>query len=222
MILEVAKKEDPIPGEDVYLSIRCRSPEKKPMICLEERIAGILLTYMSDTTTNTGSDIMIPIKEYYYALIDNNVISLSHLSADDADDREKSFWKDYKNYESSITSSLDSKMDTALGELDDEYKDYLLMTYSMLKDKSILNTGDLDDNDETLAKWNDGSISFNELLDYAITKDIVNISALNLKSDYLDTNEIYQALIEYVAQELPLYMKASKKRPFIICWRVII
>lgn len=93
---------------------------------LEERIAGILLTYMSDTTTNTGSDIMIPIKEYYYALIDNNVISLSHLSADDADDREKSFWKDYKNYESSITSSLDSKMDTALGELDDEYKDYLL------------------------------------------------------------------------------------------------
>ena len=42
-------------------------------------------------------------------------------------------------------------MDTALGELDDEYKDYLLMTYSMLKDKSILNTGDLDDNDETLS-----------------------------------------------------------------------
>ena len=72
----------------------------------------------------------------------------------------------------------------------DEYKDYLLMTYSMLKDKSILNIGDLDDNDETLAKWNDGSISFNELLDYAITKDIVNISALNLESDYLDTNEI--------------------------------
>lgn len=81
----------------------------------------------------------------------------------------------------------------------------------MLKDKSILNTGDLDDNDETLAKWNDGSISFNELLDYAITKDIVNISALNLKSDYLDTNEIYQALIEYVAQELPLYEGFEKK-----------
>lgn len=75
---------------------------------LEERIAGILLTYMSDTTTNTGSDIMIPIKEYYYALIDNNVISLSHLSADDADDREKSFWKDYKTT-SHHTSSLDSK-----------------------------------------------------------------------------------------------------------------
>ena len=81
----------------------------------------------------------------------------------------------------------------------------------MLKDKSILNTGDLDDNDETLAKWNDGSISFNALLDYAITKDIVNISALNLESDYLDTNEIYQALIEYVAQELPLYEGFEKK-----------
>lgn len=209
-VLEVAKKEDPIPGEDVYLSIDA-DLQKKAYDMLEERIAGILLTYMSDTTTNTGSDIMIPIKEYYYALIDNNVISLSHLSADDADDREKSFWKDYKNYESSITSSLDSKMDTALGELDDEYKDYLLMTYSMLKDKSILNTGDLDDNDETLAKWNDGSISFNELLDYAITKDIVNVSALNLESDYLDTNEIYQALIEYVAQELPLYEGFEKK-----------
>ena len=27
---------------------------------------------------NCETDVMIPIKEYYYALIDNNVISLSH------------------------------------------------------------------------------------------------------------------------------------------------
>lgn len=46
------------------------------MIKLKKRIAGILLTYMSDKTTKTDSDVMIPIKEFYYALIDNNVISL--------------------------------------------------------------------------------------------------------------------------------------------------
>lgn len=209
-ILEVAEKEDPVPGEDVYLSIDA-DLQKKAYDMLEERIAGILLTYMSDTSTGTGSDIMIPIKEYYYALIDNNIISLSHLSADDADDREKQFWSTYKSYESSVTSALDSKMGTTLEKLDDEYKDYLLMTYSMLKDKSVLNTGDLDDNDETLAKWNAGTLSFNDLLDYAITKDIVDVSALNLDSSYLDTNEIYNALIQYVAQELPSYEGFEKK-----------
>lgn len=209
-VLEVAKKTDPVPGEDVYLSIDADF-QKAAYDKIEERIAGILLSYMSDTATKTDSDVMIPIKEFYYALIDNNVISLDHLSAGDADDQEKAFWNDYKRYESDISSSLKDKMGTALTDLDDEYKSYLLMAYTMLKDNEILNTGNLDDNDETLAAWNAGTISFNDLIDYAITKDIVNISSLKLSSDYLDTNEIYSALLSYVEQELPVYEGFEKK-----------
>lgn len=188
---------------------------------IEERIAGILLTYMSDKTTKTDSDVMIPIKEFYYALIDNNVISLDHLSASDADNQEKTFWNNYKNYESDTSSSMEDKMGTALKDLNDEYKSYLMMAYNMLKDREILNTGNLDDNDETLSEWNAGNISFNDLIEYAITKDIVNISSLNLSSDYLNTEEIYNALLSYVKEELPLY-EGFEKKLFTICFRTTI
>ena len=209
-VLEVAEKTDPVPGKDVYLSIDAEL-QKTAYDKIEERIAGILLTYMSDKTTKTDSDVMIPIKEFYYALIDNNVISLDHLSASDADNQEKTFWNNYKNYESDISSSMEDKMGTALKDLNDEYKSYLMMAYNMLKDREILNTGNLDDNDETLSEWNAGNISFNDLIEYAITKDIVNISSLNLSSDYLNTEEIYNALLSYVKEELPLYEGFEKK-----------
>ena len=209
-VLEVAEKTDPVPGEDVYLSIDAEL-QKTAYDKIEERIAGILLTYMSDKTTKTDSDVMIPIKEFYYALIDNNVISLDHLSASNADNQEKTFWNNYKNYESDTSSSMEDKMGTALKDLNDEYKSYLMMAYNMLKDREILNTGNLDDNDETLSEWNAGNISFNDLIEYAITKDIVNISSLNLSSDYLNTEEIYNALLSYVKEELPLYEGFEKK-----------
>ena len=44
-------------------------------------------------------------------------------------------------------------MGTALKDLNDEYKSYLMMAYNMLKDREILNTGNLDDNDETLSEY---------------------------------------------------------------------
>ena len=64
-VLEVAKKTDPVPGEDVYLSIDA-DLQKAAYDKIEERIAGILLAYMSDSATKSGSDVMIPIKEFYY------------------------------------------------------------------------------------------------------------------------------------------------------------
>ncbi len=209
-ILEVAERVDPVPGDDVYLTIDA-DLQKAAYDMLEERIAGILLAYMTDSADENTEELTIPIKDFYYALIDNNVISLTHLNADDATEGEKSFWQKYLNYQSSITNTLNSKMGLKLKDLDDEYKSYLSMAYSMLQNAGILNTGDLDGNDEKLTAWNEGTISFSDMIHYAITKDIINISSLNLSSDYLDTEEIYAALLDYISENLPVYEGFEKE-----------
>lgn len=209
-VLEVAERVDPVPGQDVYLSIDANL-QKAGYDILEERIAGILLAYMSEGDASTDEDIFIPIKEFYYALIDNNVISLSHLSAENATDEEKSFWKKYTDYEASVRDTLKERMGTQLEKLDDEYKSYMLMAYSMLRGNGVLQTSSLDDNDQTLANWNEGKCSFSELMQYAITKDIINITDLELSSDYLDTDEIYAAIVDYVSENLPSYEDFEKE-----------
>lgn len=209
-ILEVAERVDPVPGQDVYLTIDA-DLQKAAYDMLEERIAGILLAYMTESVGEINKDLEIPIKDFYYALIDNNVISLSHLSAEDATEGEKSFWQKYLNYQASITNALTDKMALKLEDVDEEYQSYLSMAYNMLQNDGILNTSNLDDNDQTLADWNSEKISFSDIIHYAITKDIINISYLNLSNNYLDTEEIYAALLDYISENLPLYEGFEKE-----------
>ena len=209
-VLEVAERVEPETGNDVWLSIDA-DLQKTAYDMLEERIAGILLAYMTDGETSSDGEVMIPIKDFYYALIDNNVINLSDLSAEDATDEEKSFWKKYQDYEISIIDSMKAKMETPLKELDDEFKSYIKMAFSMLQDDGILNTGILDDNDQTMSDWSKGTISFSDLIKYAVTMDIIDISNLEMSGEYLDTDEIYTALVDYISENLPLYEGFEKK-----------
>lgn len=209
-VLEVADRVEPEPGDDVYLTIDA-DLQKAAYDMLEERISGILLAYMTDAEESVEGEVMIPIKEFYYALIDNNVISLSHLSAENATDEEKSFWKKYLDYEASIISSIRNRMETPVGSLDEEYKYYIKMAYSMLQSEGILNTSSLDDNDQTMSEWNNGKISFRDLIEYAITRDITDISSLGLEGSYLDQDEIYSALLTYISDNLPQYEDFEKK-----------
>lgn len=52
-------------------------------------------------------------------------------------------------------------------------------------------------------KWsNDGSVSLNEFLSYAISKNWIDITKVNSDTTYLDTSEITGALADYVTDYL--------------------
>ncbi len=208
-VLETSDTVEPTAGQDIYLTIDT-DMQITAYNMLEERIAGILLTYMVDTDYPDDDDYYIPVKDFYYALIDNNVIDLSHISAETASEYEKSFWNKLKNYESSIIESMEGYMSATLRELSSENRNYVKKAYSMLKDYGILDVSPLNSDDEMMTRWNNNRASFKELIEYAISMELIDFSQLDLTDDYLNTDDIYEAVVEYVADNILDYDDFAK------------
>ena len=61
-------------------------------------------------------------------------------------------------------------------------------------------------------KWsNDGSVSLNEFLSYAISKNWIDITKVNSDTTYLDTSEITAALADYVTDYLQRVMHSAAR-----------
>ena len=56
----------------------------------------------------------------------------------------------------------------------------------------------IDTTDKTYQKWKNEKISLSEFLRYAVNKEWIDISSLNISSKYNDTEEIMKALAAYV------------------------
>ena len=80
-----------------------------------------------NTAAGTASDILIPIDDVYFALINNNVLDLNHFSAEDASDVEKQIFSAFGSKQqtvlSQVESSLSSSAATPVDELPEEMQD---------------------------------------------------------------------------------------------------
>lgn len=208
-VLKVIEHEEPKAGNDVYLSI---DSELQIAVynLLEQEIAGIVYANIE----NPSSDINIPITDVYFALIDNNVIDFSHFKEPDASETERLVQQIFSARQQEVIDSLQREMNganaTALSDLPEEFQDYFTYIIKYLKESSILNTASIDTGDETYIKWQAGSISPQEYLNYAITKNWIDITNFTVEEKYADSTEIYGALCEAIWEEIRQSEKFSK------------
>ena len=73
---------------------------------------------------------------------------------------------------------------------------------SLLSSKKVLISSSIDTTDKTYQKWKNEKISLSEFLRYAVNKEWIDISSLNISSKYNDTEEIMKALAAYVEDAL--------------------
>lgn len=213
-VMEVEKETQPESGRDVYLSI-----DKNLTIAvyqiIEQRLAGILLSrirnikeYVPDARS-TAADIVIPIYDVYYALINNRIIDTTHFRAEDATELERSIQSRFDaRLESTIgqiMSELHSQTPTAYENLSIDMKNYMSYIVSdvLMGDRNILMSSAIDRNDATYLAWTkDEVISLKEYLEYAISMNWVDVSGLEADSPYLNAEEIYAILMDYISTEL--------------------
>ncbi len=201
-VLEVADTVNPIPGQNVVLSIDYNL-QKAAYDMLEERIAGVLLGYMvTDVDPNNNPENCIPANDFYFALINNNIIDLDHLSAEDATEGEKAFWQNYLDYKSTILTQIRTQMGIKRKNLNDQYSDYIDLIYNVLKTDEILLAQNIDDSDTVITQWKDLSISFETLVKHYITESAVDLTKLELSGKYPDSDEIYEAVLQYASKHI--------------------
>lgn len=193
-------------GNNVTLSIDSELQEYVYNL-LEKKIAGIVLSKLtpSDSKGKDSDNIMIPIKDTYYALIGNSIIDLENLNGNDATSYEKKMYKKIQSLkDSSISSAANMILSSnkAYKDESDEKQAYADYIYRMLSKKKILLSSSINTKNKTYLRWKNEKIGLGEFLRYAVNQEWIDISSLDIDSKYNDTEEIMNALVEYMKDQL--------------------
>ncbi|MCI5995666.1 MAG: peptidase [Blautia sp.] len=209
----------PQAGDDIYLTID-KDLQIAAYKILEQYIAGIVYANMIDEKefntewANSSDEIRIPVYDAYYALFENNVLDARHLASDDATDNEKRVYQAFLSKQDAVFAELKNQLTTAsptpYNAYDENMEDEQWQVYMsyivndlLTRNTGIIDSDAIDKNDATYKAWTiDESISLQEYLDYTISKGWLDVTKLNIESDYLDTAEINRALADFIADQL--------------------
>ncbi|HIT88820.1 MAG TPA: peptidase [Candidatus Merdenecus merdavium] len=224
--LAVTSTTEPQIGQSAYLTIDAKL-QKFGYDLLEEKIAGILLSKIINEKEyvkpegQDQSNIKIPIDDVYFALINNNIVDISLLKNEEASDLEKSVYSKFQTKLSSVTTALETNLKnsdtTPYTNLSKEMKVYQShIVNNILKNKNIniLPESAIDTKDSIYLEWTDPekeNISLSEFLKYAISQNWIDSSKIDVDTKYLDTNEIYSALIDFITEYIQTDKEFHKK-----------
>lgn len=204
-VLEVTNEVEAVAGKDVYLTIDIDLQEKIYKL-LERRLAEIVVSYLtqSDSPFKDDGQILIPIKDVYFALINNNVIDIDKIASSDtaAAQTTYSLFSTQKNTVlAAINADLESG-DIAYGAQTDDMKSYLKLVRRILIDDGIINSAKITASDDLSKQWAAGNISLRQYLEGAINNQWVNIYNLDISSDYPTTDEVLACVLDYASDAI--------------------
>ena len=209
-ITEVIEETDATAGHDVYLTIDVNL-QKQIYHAIEDKLVGIILTNMTSSDTkytynSSGSisDIYITIKEVYFALIDNNLISLSGIASGETSN-EQSVYSEFLSKQESVMNWLEAELmeyNTPYGRLSEEQKNYIWYIYEMLLSDGVLNKNLIDTSNDVYKEWKDSdTVSLKELLTEGISQGWIDMTVLTSQS-YTSLQESYSLLVDYILSNL--------------------
>lgn len=213
-VLEVESETQSESGHDLYLTID-KDLQIAAYNILEQRLAGVLVSKIQNIKQyvpgahSSAMSIVIPIYDVYYALIQNHIIDTTHFTADDATDLEKSvqqrFDTQLEDATSRIMAQLQSDSPTAYCDLPSDMKNYMSYIVSdiLMGEDQVLMKSAVNTEDATYIAWaKDETISLKEYLEYAISMNWVDVSGLDVKNSYMNSEEIYQVVVDYISSKL--------------------
>ena len=212
--IDEGTKVEPIAGNDVQLTIETDWQSAIYQI-LKQRIAGVLLTKIDAAKTfdytyvTDASQIRIPIYDVYNALVSNSVIDINKFSDEDASATEKNLYAKFQQKQQRVFDTISSKLNgsnpPAYKDEDAETQEYLsYICNDLLRDTlGIISKDAIDTSDDIYKAWTtEESISLKDYLTYATSQGWIDITSFSPEGEYLDSQEIYQALTSYIIDYL--------------------
>ena len=220
-ITETGKRVNPVAGNNLTLTIDSDLQSAIYKI-LEQKIAGIVVSKIRNIRSTeisddvASSDIVIPIDDVYYALINNNVISLSHMASEAAGANETEVQEvfDAKLMETLASLRVElTENETIYSDLSPEMQEYESYIVGMLQDDNVrvFDPTLISEGEEEQEAWRNGEISLSAYLRNAIAKGYIEVTAVTSEAEeYSDTQEVYDALVDFIMDELVRDNKFSK------------
>lgn len=217
-VIDTVGETEPKAGNDVYLTIDANL-QKAAYDILEQELAGILLSRMQDildydrTQSEDAADVIVASGDAYNAFIDNDIVDMSHFSAEGAGAAEQSVYGKFVPYKEQVLSQLTSIMQdgnaSAYRDMSREWQAYLshVVNEVLTGENGVIMSDAIDTDDETYQQWrNEETINIYTYLNYAISQNWVDASKLqsylSSEGNYSDSSEVYSAMISYVTDRL--------------------
>ena len=220
-IRETKDETDSSAGNDVFLTLDA-DLQKGIYHLIEQSLAGVLIKtivngdYRAGTTTD-GSNMKIPVKDAYYQLINNNVLSLKEMEGEDASETEKNIYRKYMSSQQQIFNNLNNELmsthATAMKDLSEDMKAYMFYIYTYLSGPTvgIIKEDAIDTSSGEYQAWKADEISLRDYLYYGIANGWVDTTKLETGSKYSSADDTFKALIGYVLDNLKDDRNFTKK-----------
>lgn len=217
-VIKTSNRIEPIAGNDLYLTID-KDLQMTVYNILESKLASILLTKIQNIkeydAESVGRDIPIPIDDVYFALFNNNIINTAHFTESSAGENEKAVHQSFLEKKAQVEKELEEELlmkKTPYNQLSQEYQVYESYIASMLYSNAVIMESKVDTSDETYIAWTkDEVISLNEYLNYVIANNWIDVSKLDLNSQYSQSEEIYEQLVAYIFENIDNNTEFNKK-----------
>ena len=211
-VQEELESVDAVAGNDVYLTVDS-DLQKGIYHLIEQQLAGILVSKLvpedNPNTENTdASSLKIPIKDAYYQLINNNVLSLSEFQAEDASATERQIQSTFESSRDRIMAQLRSELmsenATLMKDLSQDMANYMLYIYNYLSSSEvgIIDEKKIDTSSQAYLDWRADEISLRDYLYAGIADSWVDTTKLNADSKYSSADDIYNQLVDYCLEQL--------------------
>ncbi len=211
-ILEIVSVTEPEIGQDVYLTID-HDLQIATYNLLEQTLAGILADKIvnEDIDPDNNADLNISIKEVFYQLFSNNVLSFSDMGEADASDAEASIYTTVSSQMNTVLDFLNQQLTqsdpAAYNSFDEDMQGYMDFAYTYLVEETgLIDESLIDTTNEVYLAWKDGSTSLRAFIYEAILQQWVVTENLGISDKYAESDEIYA----YITDELLLDLQEDE------------
>ncbi len=224
-VLQIDKdtQVEPIAGDDLYLTIDADWQAAIYEI-LKQRVAGILLSKLTPDktfdyeTVKNAAHIMVPVYDAYIALVSNSIIDITKFDDEEASPLEHNLQAKFEQKQNEVFSAIKQRLTgdhpPAFKDEDEQMQEYFeYITEDFLQNSRGVIVKDAVDTSDSiyLAYYDDGRISLKEYLTYAASQNWIDISKITTaEGEYLDSNEVYTALTDYIIDYLRTDVYFSK------------
>lgn len=220
-VMQVVSEIEPTTGNDIYLTID-RELQIGIYHLIEQQLAGILVSKLVNEEVNPDdykdkTKMPIPVKDAYYQLINNNVLSLSHMAQEDASATEQEIYQVFSRSKQQVLEQLRyelmSEHAAAMRDLPKDMVSYMVYIYSFLSEPTvgIVRRDLIDLESENYLAWKNDEISLRDYLYAGISENWIDTTRLEAKSKYSSADDIYEVLIDYILASLENDTEFSKR-----------
>lgn len=221
ILMEDENGTEAVAGNDIYMTIDS-DLQIGIYHLLEQQLAGILVGRLvnRDVTEEENRDSSkkkIPIKDAYYQLINNNVLSLSHMESEEAGDIERQIHQKFLGERERILEEIRNQLydpaAPAMSQLPEDMNSYMYYIYTFLSDDTIgiIQRDKIDRESSEAVAWRDESISLRDYLYSGIAGNWIDTTKLEISSRYSSADDSFQAIVDFIMEQLKEDTKFTKR-----------